>query len=293
MDVGLVGLGVMGSRIAANLNSAGLLKRVHNRTHQKAQEFEKTFGVRASTLQEVVDECDVVLTMLSDDGAVRGVYGNMLPRLRNGQILADMSTIAPSTSVDLSNEVKKKGATMYDAPVVGSSAGLEKKEVVVLVGGEAGNFDKLSSVLKAVAKDVIYIGPNGTGLSLKLVHNLVLGTYIASLGEAANFGMRLGVGSDAIEKLFTSLSSVRSPNSALKIPKILKGDYTPSFSLKHMVKDLGLIEVEATRHHSSIPLSSLSLRLFKIAEQQGLGDKDYIAVAELFKQGLSQFTPSG
>lgn len=284
MNVGLIGLGVMGSRMAANLNSAGLLNRVYNRTPQRAQEFEERFGVTSSpTIRALVEGCDVVLTMLSDDGAVREVYAEIAPHVRKEMMVVDMSTIAPSTSIELAGSIKRGGAFMFDAPVVGNSSGLEKKEVSILVGGNEEKFNALRPVLQATAKEVVYVGINGAGLSLKLVHNLALASYIVALSEAAHFGLASGLGKDAIEKLFTSLSSIRSPNSALKVPKILNSDYTTTFSLKHMVKDLALIESEAARNHSPIPLASASLQLYRIAQQMGLGERDYIAVSELFR----------
>jgi len=130
----------------------------------------------------------------------------------------------------------------------------------------------------------LHVGPNGAGLSLKLVHNLTLGSYVVALSEAVHFGLEAGLEPSLIEKLLVSLSSVRSPNSAIKVPKILRSDYATQFSLKHMIKDLSIIESEARRQHSSMPLGSLALQMYRLAQNRGFAEEDFVVVAELFKK---------
>ncbi len=285
MKVGLIGLGVIGSRVGAKLADAGSLDIVYNRTHAKGEAFSNSHGVRQSgDIEELVRECDVIVTVLSDDVAVLAVYGGLSAVPVDGKTFVDMSTIAPSTSVGIAAELRRRGASMLDVPVVGSANMLEKKEAVLMVGGEAGDFEKVGPLLHNIAKEVLHIGPNGAGLRLKLVHNLALGSYIVALSEAVNFGLEGGLDPSMIEKLLVSLSSVRSPNSAIKVPKILTSDYTMQFSLKHMIKDLNIIETEAGRQRSPIPLGSLALQLYRLAERRGFADKDYVVVAELFKK---------
>ena len=285
MKVGLVGLGVIGSRVGAKLAEAGSLHSVYNRTRSKAESFGKAYGVSLSeTAQQLVRASDVVVTVLSDDDVVRAVFEDFTAVKVVGKTFVDMSTIAPSTSVGISEQLSERGASMLDVPVVGSANMLEKKEAVLLVGGEKADFDRLSPLLHSIAKEVLHVGPNGAGLSLKLVHNLALGSYVVALSEAVHFGLSAGLEPSLIEKLLVSLSSIRSPNSAIKVPRILNMDYSMQFSLKHMIKDLSLIETEARRQHSPIPLGGLALQLYRLAERRGFSEEDYVVVAELFRK---------
>lgn len=279
-----MGLGVIGSRVAANLKQADFLHAVYNRTSSKAEEFAARFNMSAlGDLGEVVRQCDVIVTILSDDSAVRQVYERLLADAGPEKTFLDLSTISPSASIELAGRLSRKGASMLDAPVVGSAGMVERKEAVLLVGGKVEDFERILPMLQTTAKEVVHVGVNGSGLSLKLVHNLALGSYIVALSEAVHFGLASGLAPELLERLFTSLSSVRSPNSAIKVPKILKADYTTQFSLKHMIKDLELIEEEARRLDAMMPLGSLALQLYNLAEKQGLSEQDYVSVAEFFR----------
>jgi 3-hydroxyisobutyrate dehydrogenase len=285
MKVGLIGLGIIGSRVAAKLAEAGSLHTVYDRTFTKAEAFRAGRSVRRSeTIQELVRECEVIVTVLSDDDAVQAVYGGLSAVGVEGKTFLEMSTIAPSTSAGIAAQFRRRGASMLDVPVVGSANMVEKKEAVLLVGGEAGDFERVSPLLRYISREVLHVGPNGAGLSLKLVHNLTLGSYVVALSEAVHFGLEAGLQPGLIEKLLVSLSSVRSPNSAIKVPKILRSEYTTQFSLKHMIKDLSLIETEARRQNSSIPLGSLALQLYRLAQNRGFAEEDFVVVAELFKK---------
>ncbi len=289
MKVGLVGLGVIGSRVGEKLADAGSLHLVYNRTQARATAFAKAHGIGMSqSPHDLVRECDVVFTVLSDDEAVVTFFGGISSVPVQGKTFLDMSTIGPSTSVAVASGIRRSGGSMLDVPVVGSANLVEKKEAVLMVGGEPADFERVAPLLHQIANVVLHIGPNGAGLRLKLVHNLVLASYVVALGESVNFGLSGGLDPKMIEQLLVSLSSIRSPNSALKVPKILGSDYAMQFSLKHMIKDLGIIETEARRQRSPIPMGSLALQLYRLAEKRGLAEKDFSAVAELFREPTDQ-----
>jgi 3-hydroxyisobutyrate dehydrogenase len=284
VKVGLIGLGVIGSRVGTRLASSDSLDFVYNRTRSKAETFGNAHEVKvAEDTHELVSSCDVVFTVLSDDDAVVSLFEGLSKDQISGKTFLDISTIAPSTSISVSTQLRERGASMMDCPLVGSGSMLDKGEATLLVGGKKSDFDAFSPLLHNITNEVLYVGQNGSGLRLKLVHNLVLGSYVVALSEAVHFGLAGGLGPAQIENLLVSLSSVRSPNSTIKVPKILKADYSTQFSLKHMVKDLGLIETEARRQGSAIPLGGLALQLYKLAEKRGFLDEDFSAVAELFK----------
>jgi len=283
MRIGLIGLGVMGYRIGANLARAGKLHAVFNRTMEKAIKFSSEYGVTvAKSIRELVEDSDVILTMLSNDDAVSSVVMEAIPHVK-GKVLIDLSTISPSTSIDLAKQVKENGGEMMDAPVIGTSIHVEQKKLAVLVGGPRELFDMARDILIETASSVTYMGGNGMGLYAKLVNNLLLGTYVAAMGEAYWFGVRSGLKPSDVEKVLRELSSARSPTADLKVPKMMSGDYSTQFALKHMRKDLEIIQKEAQGLGMPIPLSALALQLYRLIEEAENGELDFSAVAELFR----------
>ena len=284
-SVGLIGLGVMGSRIAHNLYQAGYLKAVYNRTASKALDFAGAHpGVSvAQSPAELAGGVDVVVTMLSDDQAVTEVVSALLPSIR-GKVLVDMSTISPSTSVELARKVVEAGGVMFDAPVMGTSVDVENKRVTVLVGGPKELYPEVEPILTATAGRVVYVGPNGYGLLMKLAGNMMFAAFIAGLAEAANFALSAGLSPDQVSDLFLNISSTRSPATQLKLPKMLGSDFSVQFALKHMRKDTEIMVREAQRLKVPTPITSLLSNLYRMAEGLGLGDLDLSAIIELYRR---------
>ncbi|AWR99938.1 NAD(P)-dependent oxidoreductase [Metallosphaera hakonensis] len=284
MRVGLVGLGVMGWRIGVNLKNSGKLDVVYNRTQSKAQEFSERYQVKsASSLKELVQDSDFIILMLSDDTAVRETVTSMIPMLK-GKTLIDMSTISPSLSMELAIEVSKVGGKMYDAPVVGTSIMVEQKKLTVLVGGPEEGFREVQDLLMSTASSVLYMGKNGMGLYAKLVNNLLIGAYVASMAEAFNLGVRSGLDPKQVAEFLAKYSSARSPTSEIKAGKMATRDYSTQFATKHMRKDLEIIDREAQKLGIINPMSSLALQLYRMAEAMGFTEEDYVSVLEVFSR---------
>ncbi len=284
MKIGLIGLGVMGYRIGANLVKEGKLDGVYNRSEEKSRQFEKEFGVKAfNSIEETVENSDVIITMLSDDNAVGSTMEKVIP-LSKGKVVVDMSTISPRLSISLAKKVEENGGFMLDAPVIGTSIMVEQKKLVVMVGGNKEKFDDIRPILESTASTTIYMGKNGSGLYAKLVNNLLLGAYVVAMGEAFNFGVTAGLEKEQVEEVLTKLSSARSPTTELKVPKLVSQDYSTQFATKHMRKDLEIIQGEATARSVITPMSSLALQFYRIAESLGLSEDDFCSVYEVFRR---------
>ncbi|AEB94576.1 NAD(P)-dependent oxidoreductase [Metallosphaera cuprina] len=284
MRVGLIGLGVMGYRIGTNLVKEGKLHVVYNRTTKKADEFGKQYGVKvAKSARDLTSDSDVILLMLSDDQAVNEVVNEIKSNM-NGKILIDMSTISPSLSISLASDVMKVGGKMYDAPVVGTSIMVEQKRLTVLVGGPQDGFQSVKELLSSTASSVLYMGKNGMGLYAKLVNNLLIGTYVASMAEAFNLGVNSGLSPEQVAEFLAKFSSARSPTSELKAGKMASRDYSTQFATKHMRKDLEIIDREAQKLGVINPMSALALQLYRMAEYLGLSESDYASVLEVYSR---------
>lgn len=288
MKIGLAGLGVMGWRIGANLAKDGKLDIVYNRTDSKARQFSEKYGVQhAISVEELFQEADMIITMLSDDRAVQSFINKSLPLVK-GKTIVDMSTISPSLSMELAQEVRNKGGMMYDAPVIGTSVFVEQRKLIVLLGGPQERAEEVSSVLSSTASQVLYIGPNGSGLYAKLVNNLMVGAYVASLAEAFNLGKSAGISDEVVSKILVNYGSVRSPTSEIKVPKLVSRDYETQFAVRHMRKDLEIISREAERLNIPNPMSSIALQLYRLAEMMGLSEMDYVSVYEIYTREKSK-----
>lgn len=172
---------------------------------------------------------------------------------------------------------------MVDAPpVIGTSVAVERREIVVLVGGSEEAFNRAREVLQYTAKTIVHIGPNGYGLYAKLINNALLGSYVIALAETVQLGKSFGLSDSVILDLLTKLSSARSPTSELKVPpKMLSGDYSVQFALKHMRKDLDIVNREVSMRGVPIPMTSLALQLYRMAERMGLSEEDFAAILKI------------
>ncbi|AAY79801.1 3-hydroxyisobutyrate dehydrogenase [Sulfolobus acidocaldarius DSM 639] len=280
----MAGLGIMGYRIAANLAKAGKLNMVYNRTVSKAEQFHKEYGVKyAEDPKSLIQSVDFLITMLSDDEAVKSFITPLLPYVKD-KIIVDMSTISPSTSISLSNEVSKHGGIMFDTPVIGTTIAVEQKKITVLVGGPKEKFNIVQDVLKETAANVIYVGKNGSALYAKIANNLLTGIYMTALAEAFTFGVRSGLDPEEIKTILSQYASVKSPFMELKLPKVISGDYSTQFATKHMAKDLEIAVRESQNLKVITPLTSISLQLYRLADGLGYGDSDFASVIEVYKK---------
>ena len=285
MKIGLAGLGIMGYRIGGNLAKAGKLHLVYNRTERKAEQFSKEYGVKyVKDPIELLKEVDVLITMLADDDAVSNFLTPLIPYSK-GKTIVDMSTISPSVSIEIAKKVAENGGFMYDAPVIGTSVFAEQKKLTVLLGGPEEKLDVVKEILSETASTILYMGGNGMGLYAKLVNNLMVGVYVATLAEAYNFGVKSGLKPEDVYKVLALYGSAKSPTSELKVPKMINNDYSTQFAIKHMRKDLEIITKETQNIKVINPLSSLALQLYRLAEAMGHGENDYVAVLEVYRKG--------
>ncbi|ARM74784.1 hypothetical protein B6F84_01255 [Acidianus manzaensis] len=286
MKVGVVGLGLMGYRIAKNFAKDQMLTVVWNRTREKAEKFSKEFNVSFVPLEDLPKYCDVIILVLSDDNAVEEVIGKILPKVR-GKIIVDMSTISPETSISLAKRVDSMGGIMYDAPLTGS-VGIEERKATIMLGGPKEKSEEVIDLLKHTANNVLYIGGNGSGLFMKLVNNLIASAYMTALAEAYSLGIKSGLDVHKISEFLSNYSIVSSPLSKLKCIKIEQRDYSPQFSLKLMTKDLKIINKECENLGVTNFISSLVLKLHELAIKYGLGELDMSAIEMLYENKDSE-----
>lgn len=284
--VGLIGLGLMGLPMGRNFLKAGFPLTVWNRTRSKTEPFKKDGAKVANSPREVAAESDVLFTIVSDPPALEQVlWGQQgaLAGLRKGSTLIDSSTVSPALARRVSKACDERGADFLDAPVTGGTWGAEKGELVFMVGGKKEVLARVEPVLQAVGKRFFLLGPNGSGQTVKLAMNLILALEVQALAEGLELVTRAGVaGERLIEVLQSSMG--RAPVLDVKAPVILKRDFTPSFPLRLMLKDIGLAMELAKENGVHLPAGAAAHEAYSAVKAAAKTDVDYAAIAAYWQK---------
>lgn len=284
--IGFIGLGVMGFGMAANLIRKQYDVTVFNRTPGKAGELIELGAKEARSAAEAGAGADAVITMISNDDAIREVYfgkNGVLESVRPGMIVIDSSTISPALARDLANQVEQRGGKFLDAPVTGSKPAADAGTLVFMVGGESATLREAEDVLLAMGSKVIPMGLNGTGAVAKLAHNTIVGINIAALSEGLAIATSGGLDGSAFLELVKA-GSAGSKQAELKGDKLLQGNYDVQFSLALMLKDLKLSSVLSDQMNVPTPMLEAAKSLFVIGETMGLSGLDMCSVGQAYEQ---------
>ena len=281
--IGFIGLGLMGRPMALNLIKAGFEVTVWNRTAAKAQEIAKSGAKAAASASEAAAQTDVVITIVSDPPALESVLwgGGVIEAMKPGAILVDSSTVAPALSKRIGEACSKRGVEFLDAPVTGGTWGAEKGELVFMVGGKSETLTKLEPVLGAMGKKWFHVGPNGAGQTVKLAMNLILALQVQALTEALALVSAAGVPAENLIGVLQA-SMARAAVLDVKAPMILKRDFTPSFPLRLMHKDLGLALDLANQTGTPLPACAAARETYNKVKGEAKEDVDYAAVARFW-----------
>jgi len=281
-NIAILGLGTMGSGMAANLLKAGFSVVVYNRTAAKARPLTDAGARFASTPALAVQDASVVISMLADDTASREVWlgkDGALAAIRKGAILIESSTVSPEWIVEFAKLAEQHRAELLDAPVTGSRTQAEAGQLSFLVGGEYDTLTMATPVLKAMSKDISHLGPVGSGARMKLINNFLCGVQVASLAEALTWIERSGLDRDKALAILKA-GAPGSPLLAAISARMASQSYTVNFLLKLMTKDLLYAQNEAAQSHVDLRTAEVARSLFEKAIQQGLGEKDMASVIE-------------
>lgn len=284
--VGLIGLGLMGAPMGANLLKAGFSLVVWNRTVEKARNLVDHGALFGKSPEDVASQCDVLLTIVSDPPALEEVlWGKQgaLSSLNKGSLLIDSSTVSPALARRISKACGEKSIDFLDAPVTGGTWGAEKGELVFMVGGKKETLERAEPVLQALGKRFFLLGPNGAGQTVKLAMNLILALEVEALAEGLELVTSSGVEpARLIEVLQSSMG--RAPVLDVKAPVILKRDFTPSFPLRLMHKDIRLAMELAKENGIELPAGAAAYQAYTAVKKRAKTDVDYAAIASYWKK---------
>ena len=282
MKIAILGTGKMGAAMARRLHGQGFDLRLWNRTRQRAEQL--GFGEVVDTPAEAASDAEVVISMLTDDRAVREAYLGQYGALEavGSRTYVDSSTVDPKTHQQLARVVEQRGSSFIEAPVLGSVPAVEAGKLFIMVGGEPAAFEQVRALLQALG-DLRYVGPLGAASRLKLVANSMLGIISAAAGELYNAGRRAGLDRERVWEVLTRLAPYLDARRA----GYLEGRYDPAmFRLADMVKDLRLaLDVYGEVGIDSL-LTQTTRELFERAAREH-GEEDLAAIAELWRQPVA------
>lgn len=283
--VGLIGLGLMGHPMGANLLKASHSLTVWNRTASRTDDLVAQGAKRAATPRDVAASSEVIITIVSDPQAVESVLwgeNGVFAGLRRGSVVIESSTVNPGLEKRAAAAAAEKGAEFLEAPVTGGTWGAEKGELVFMVGGEASTLKRVEPVLGAMGKRWFHLGPVGAGQTVKLAMNLLLELEVEAFAEALALVTRAGVpGQSLLEVMQSSMG--RSPVIDLKGAMMLKGEYKPSFPLRLMHKDLGLALDLANQLGVPLPAAAASREVLNAVKGAATEDVDFSALATFWR----------
>ena len=281
--VGFLGLGIMGSRMAANLARGGFPLTVWTHTPGKAADWASEHGaVAVSTPAEVAERSDVVVSMVVDGEQVSAILlgkDGVVQRAHPGLLCVDMSTIGPADTRTIGGALKEHGVGMLDAPVTGSSPRAEDGSLTIMVGGERESFERALRLLESMGRLVAYVGELGQGQMLKLINNAIGAANATAVAEALLLAHATGVDLDALVEVL-SAGSGASAQLTLKSGPMRAHDYTTMFKTAHMLKDVRLCLQEAETAGVPFAAASHARDLLSATMGRGYGDQDYAAMIE-------------
>jgi 3-hydroxyisobutyrate dehydrogenase len=277
--VGFIGLGAMGQRMARRLLSSGFKLFAYDHTILKTAELASYGAIVAPSLRQLARKSEVIISCLPSDEAVLSVYQGsegVLACANPGSIVIEMSTISPDTSRSLHRMGRERGIEVLDVAISGSTPAAEQGTVTLLGGGDASTFDTCKPIFSALAKQYFHLGPSGSGTTMKLVVNALLGVNMQAIAEAVAFGEKAGLNRDLLLTVLAKTAVVSAAHQN-KLIRAEHDDYSPQFPLKLMSKDFGLILAKAAELGAPMPLAASAHQTFA-ARAAVNGDEDFSSV---------------
>ena len=276
--IGFIGIGLMGLPMAKNILKAGYNLKVFNRSQSKAEPL-KEFGAEISlTINDVVKESDVLITMLTDDTAIDDVMNssNFLDNLKSGAIVIDMSSVKPTTATKYYNNLKLKNINYLDAPVSGGTIGAEEASLAIMVGGDQKVFDEVIDIFKTMGNPTL-VGPSGSGQVSKLANQVIVGLTIGAVAEAITLCEKAGANPD---KMIKALSGGWADSKILQThgKRMIDKDFTPKGRTSVHLKDMNNILECANSYNTHLPISNLVKEMYKTLVENVHGETDHSSI---------------
>jgi 3-hydroxyisobutyrate dehydrogenase len=277
--LGFVGIGYMGRPVARRLLESGFKLTAYDRDRSKTEELIQYGGTVARSVSELSSRCNVVLSCLPSDEAVQDIYtgpDGIFANAPRGSLVIDLSTVYPETSQELSRQGSERGVEVLDVTISGSTPAAENGLLTLFGGGDKRFFDGAESIFRVIAKRYFYLGPSGSGATMKLVVNTLLGIGMQAIAEAVALGEKAGLDRNRLLNVL-SQTAVVAPAHVGKLERAIRNDYSPQFPIRLMNKDFGLILNLATAVGARMPTTGAAFEINARQSDEG-PEQDFSAV---------------
>lgn len=286
MNIGFIGLGIMGESMSENI-----VKKHNGKVfvfdYAKAQvdKLAELGAVPCLSSIEVAKNADVIISMVPKSEHSRSVYNEISGELNESKICIDMSTIDPHVSIEISEMVKKTGAQFVDAPVVKSKPAAVSGTLGIYVGGDRESYEKVKNILGYMGNNIIHMGENGKGLVMKICHNTLVAQIQNGVNETLALAEKYGI---SIDDYVTAISYGGGQNFYLdgKANAIKEENYTTAFSVDNMEKDLGICADMAKNHNIELPGAMNAFNIYKEAQVKNYGKEDFSATIKVVRERM-------
>jgi 3-hydroxyisobutyrate dehydrogenase len=269
-SIGVIGLGIIGSRVAANLSKAGYEVFVWSRSPQAVPNF-------LSSPREVAESAKVIQIFVRDDAALIAAMTDLQPALTPQHIVMNHSTVSPDATLKAAEIATKQGAGFLDAPFTGSKMAAQNGKLVYYIGGDEGLLDQVRDILAASGTQVMHVGKISDATVLKIATNAITAVTVKGIQEALAITRAQGI---EPQKLLESLqpNANFSPLIGMKLPAMISQDFDPHFSLRNMLKDADFARALAAKAKLSVPALDAMASAMRGQLDAGNGDKDFSVI---------------
>lgn len=283
--IGFIGTGVMGKSMAHHLMKAGYALHVYTRTKEKANELIQEGAIWESTVAELTNASDVVITMIGTPADVEEVYfgkNGIIENAKPGTYIIDMTTSKPSLAIEIYEKAKVKGIYALDAPVSGGDVGAKNAKLAIMVGGDEEAFDKMAPIFNIMGENIILQGEAGAGQHTKMVNQISIAPAMIGLCEALMYAEKAGLDPESVLRSI-STGAAGSWSLSNYAPRMIKGDFAPGFAIKHYIKDMKIALESAQEMNLSTPGLSLALEMYEALAKRGWEESGIHALIKYFE----------
>ncbi len=286
MKIGIVGTGMLGEAVGLHLLDVGYEMIVFNRSNEKTENLKNKGAIVVESPKEVAKNTDLVITVVKDADAVNDVifgdYG-IIAGKHEGMCIADMSTVNPNSTKEISEKVIATGTDYLEIPVMGGPNVAIDGKLVLMASGEKEIFEKFKQVFDSIAEQSFYLGNTGTAHSIKLAMNLQISMLALSLSEGITLTKKAGFDPEIFLKILNS-TYFKTGMSEGKAYKMIKESYEPTFTLANLKKDLDTINDAAESCNVELPMAKLARKIYSDAKEAGFGNIDYTGIIAYIKK---------
>ncbi|PAV30636.1 oxidoreductase [Virgibacillus profundi] len=284
--IGFIGTGVMGKSMAQNLQNAGYPLTIYTRTKEKAKSLIHNGASWKSSVAELAQSVDIIITMVGYPADVEEVYfgkDGILENAKPDTYVIDMTTSNPSLAVEIYKQAKDKNIHALDAPVSGGDIGAKSGKLAIMTGGEIQAFETVLPIFKTLGENIILQGKAGAGQHTKLANQITIASNMIGVCEAITYAKNAGLNPELVLDSITT-GAAGSWSLSNLAPRMIKGDYAPGFYVKHFIKDMAIALESAQEMGLLTPGLSLSLKLYKEVAENGENDSGTQALIKLFEK---------